>query len=864
MAVDPEMIGKVYESLVNVSDEIDERGEAGIFYTPRTEIDLMCRLALVDNLANHLGENKKELFYQLVFSLEPDEKADADKIIANNNLWPAISERLHKITVLDPACGSGSFLVGMLHILDDLQARANKQLGKIEDAYTRKKRIIGQSLYGVDVMEWACRTAELRLWLALIVDTEFSLAELHVRNEPLLPHFTFKIRCGDSLVQEIGGINLGHMRESFNITPVLNRRISQFKEEKNKFFNNDRSCKFPSPDVLLKEEKQLFLDILDKQTEDIQKQIDALRIKIQGAPERRIRLDGTIEERSHQMNLEAEKQRQDIDIFSQKLQQIKTSYQAVNTSKEKFFVWDIAFVEIFAGESQGFDIVIGNPPYVRQEAIADPKIARDEVTVENKKVYKEKLAQSVYQAYPHFFGYKPGSKTIAHKINGKSDLYIYFYFHGLSLLNNKGSFCFITSNSWLDVGYGADLQEFLLKHGHIKMVLDNQVKRTFANADVNSIIALLSTPDDTCPRGLEKTARFVMFRVPFEYILSPVIFDEIEESNEHRITSEYRVFPIKQKTLLEDGYEREINEKGGGNIGLLIKAGTYMGNKWGGKYLRAPDIYWKIINKLENSTVLFDDIIHKDYGIKPGCVEFFYINEEKKELFDIEECFLMPIVNSSRSIESIYFESNAQLFYCHKPKKELNQGTLNYIKWGENQGFNKLASTSSHRPFWYSVNGESVDFLLLQFWDKRFWTPIAKTTPIFCSNNFFYGRCLKQRDNLLIQMNSSWYFMQIELFGRANQGQGVLTTYGPDYEYIRFIDPLKFTAEQTSSGVTILDAISHRSILPIWEEFKLDDRKALDNIIFHVIGLTDDEIQEFYFELGKLVTKRIERASSLK
>ena len=56
VAVDPEMIGKVYESLVNVSDEADERGDAGIFYTPRTEIDLMCRLALVDNLTNHLGE----------------------------------------------------------------------------------------------------------------------------------------------------------------------------------------------------------------------------------------------------------------------------------------------------------------------------------------------------------------------------------------------------------------------------------------------------------------------------------------------------------------------------------------------------------------------------------------------------------------------------------------------------------------------------------------------------------------------------------------------------------------------------------------------------------------------------------------
>ena len=136
VAVDPEMIGKVYESLVNVSD-------AGIFYTPRTEIDLMCRLSLVDHLANHLGEDKKELLNQLVFSLEPDEKPEADEAVARAGLWQSLDERLHNITVLDPACGSGSFLVGMLNILDDLQERANRQLGIAEPSYDRKKRIIG-------------------------------------------------------------------------------------------------------------------------------------------------------------------------------------------------------------------------------------------------------------------------------------------------------------------------------------------------------------------------------------------------------------------------------------------------------------------------------------------------------------------------------------------------------------------------------------------------------------------------------------------------------------------------------------------------------------------------------------------------
>ena len=520
VAVDPEMIGKVYESLVNVSEEVDERGEAGIFYTPRTEIDLMCRLSLVDHLANHLGEDRKELLYQLVFALEPDEKTDADKAVAAAGIWPALNERLHDITLLDPACGSGSFLVGMLNILDDLQERANHQLAITEAPYERKKRIIGQSLYGVDVMEWACHVAELRLWLALIIDAEFTREELHVRREPLLPHFSFKIRCGDSLVQEVGGINLGHIAASQEIPPTLKARITTLKNEKLKFYNNDTTCQFHSVDALKNEEKRLFSDILDAREHTIQERIKALRRKLEGPQTYQIGLDGKGASRPHQMDLEANKYRQEIESLTTELTQTETSQKALSASKEVPFVWDIAFVEIFESEKEGFDIVMGNPPYVRQEAIADPRVPRDKVTAENKRAYKDKLARSVYQAFPRFFGYKASSNTVAHKINAKSDLYIYFYLHGLSLLNDKGSFCFITSNSWLDVGYGADLQEFLLKHSHVKLVLDNQVKRTFANADVNSIIVLFSAPDDRREWALEKTARFVMFRVPFEHILS--------------------------------------------------------------------------------------------------------------------------------------------------------------------------------------------------------------------------------------------------------------------------------------------------------------------------------------------------------
>ena len=646
VAVDPEMIGKVYESLVNVSDEADERGDAGIFYTPRTEIDLMCRLALVDNLTNHLGEEHKNLLYEVLFAFDPDDKAEADRKLAEVQLWEPLNTSLRGLAVVDPACGSGSFLVGMLHILNDLRDRANQGLGREEPSFDRKKGIIGQNLYGVDVKEWACHVAELRLWLALVIDAEFSLAELHLRNEPLLPHFSFNIRCGDSLVQEIGGMNLATLRDAFSGIPrELKARITRLKNAKLQFFNNDPDCRYRSEQELQHEELQLFRALIDAHTENIEEQIEGLQQQIDGPQERQMRLDGTVEEGTdRQLELQAMEWRKQIETLTEDLNHLREARNALGSARGVPFVWDIAFVEILTGEKGGFDIVIGNPPYVRQESIADPNLPREVVTTENKKGYKAKLARSVYQAFPHFFNYKRErditpdnpAAAVSHKLDAKSDLYIYFYFHGLSLLNPHGAFCFITSNSWLDVGYGKDLQEFTLKHCHIEQIIDNEARRSFASADVNTVICLFSAPDEKGELRLDQIARFVMFKTPFEGVLDAVIFEEVEEQKKRYSTAEHRIFPISQGELLEAGSDdASPNPK-------------YTGDKWGGKYLRAPDIYWTILEKRKDKLVRLGDVAEVRFGIKTGANEFFFLNKDDLSAWNIEDEFLVPAIKNVR------------------------------------------------------------------------------------------------------------------------------------------------------------------------------------------------------------------------
>ncbi len=518
LAIDSEMIGTIYESLVNVSTETGERSDGGIFYTSRPEIDLMCRLTLVDYLTNHLGNQRKHLLYNAVFAIEQEDKDITDQHLKDIDLWHDVYELLNTMTMIDPACGSGAFLVGMLSVLDDLMERAITSLGletsyNSYNAYERKKRIIEQSLYGVDVMEWAVHIAEVRLWLALIADVEYEFENLHDRAEPLLPYFTFKVHCGDSLVQEIEGI-----------------------------------------------------------------------------------------------------------------------------------------------KPRCFDIVLGNPPYLRQENIHAPYLK--DASKEDNKAYKEKLAHAMYKLFPRFFGYtnKYGKQIVTHPIDQKSDLYIYFYFLGLSLLNDKGTFCFITSNSWLDAGYGADLQEFLLKHCSIKLILDNETRRSFASASVNTVIAHLSSPNEQSDWGLQETARFVMSRVPFEDLLAAGIFEAIESAQSRQTHAAYRVFPREQSALLEDGKlplskdSDEDKEQVDKKVHLIATETPYSGNKWGGKYLRASDIYWTIIEKGKDKLVRLGDIAEVRRGVTTGANKFFYLDETKARQWGIEPEFLVPIIKSPRRV----------------------------------------------------------------------------------------------------------------------------------------------------------------------------------------------------------------------
>ncbi len=814
----------------------------------------------MDNLANHLGEENKSALYKAVFAFEPDERTRADQQLREKNLWNQLDERLKGLAVVDPACGSGSFLVGMLHILDDLQDRANRVLGYEQLSFDRKKAIIGKNLYGVDVMEWACHVAELRLWLALIIDADIPRAELQLRIEPLLPHFSFNIRCGDGLLQEIGGMNLVQIRADFSGIPrSLKARTTRLKTEKLKFFNNDKTCRYRSKQALEQEELNLFRDLVDTHAEDVKKQIDDLKELINDLKAQQITIEGTIDETTSQklkrQEIEWSKQIEVLTIDYDRLVEARGALANAPTSP---FVWDIAFVEIFSDDKRGFDIVIGNPPYVRQENIADPKLPREDITTANKKAYKTKLARAVYQAFPRFFGYKREkdikpdnpAAAVSHKLDAKSDLYIYFYFHGLSLLNPKGSFCFITSNSWLDVGYGKDLQEFLLKHCHIKQIIDNQSRRSFASADVNTVICLFSAPDEKRWSGLDEIARFVMFKTPFESVLSPVIFEEVEETSERKSTEEHRIFPVSQRALLESGGDNQTTDKSA--------TAKYTGDKWGGKYLRAPDIYWTILKKGRDKLVRLGDVAEVRRGFTTGANEFFYLDADAIRQWEIEEEFLNPVIKSPRECKSILIDPSRlkfKLFICGKDKEDLDgTAALKYIEWGESQEFDERPSCRG-RARWWDLGQRRIPHLAFNYLISSTARTLYAPDSCFASDNFQEvhtdsGLTLR----LCVSVNSSLFQLMVNMAGRSNFGGGLLKIQTYEVAELFCLDPTTIVFDD--------EAIFASSS---WEMLEpSDDRRALDAIVFDALDLTQGERDGVYEAVVNLVEARLSKARSLK
>ncbi len=473
VAVDPEMLGKIFENLL----EDNLRKGYGAFYTPREIVHYMCQ----ETLVNYLVE-KSNVDREIIDALIRKGNAVVeikDYAIPLGKHAKILDKLLKDIRIVDPAVGSGAFPVGLLSeivnarlILGELARNPNLS------PYDLKRETIENCLYGVDIDAGAVDIAKLRFWLALVID-EDDEDEI----EPL-PNLEQKIMCGDSLLESFKGIRLfdeeileKSNQIKFQIEEIDNQIAILNEENDTTEFGKSRADLVQKIEKLKKDKAKL---LVQKSNED---QVTVLEGSKFGGNEARSHLrelrklqseffDETIKSKK-------EKLRKEIDRLEWKFIEdaLKadghedTAAETVKELKKKrskpFFLWKLYFNEVFSDKG-GFDIVIGNPPYVQIQKMEEE--------------YKIALKNEGYQTF---------LKT--------GDLYCLFYERGFEISRVNGQTALITSNQWMRAKYGKQSRIFFKQSTKPLMIMDFSGQQMFetATVDTNILIFGKEVKDET-------------------------------------------------------------------------------------------------------------------------------------------------------------------------------------------------------------------------------------------------------------------------------------------------------------------------------------------------------------------------------
>ena len=461
VAVDPEMLGKVFENLLDVSD----RKSKGAFYTPREIVRYMTNESIMNYLLTNLeGKNITKNDLEYLFSLgeftkeydqqifEKDYLSDNKplskdifgmprEIIANSKL---IDELLIKVKIADPACGSGAFPLGILNeivrarnvltfyinMIEVLKEKDEKNYWKRIDKKQKERKLyklkletIQNCLYGVDIEPSAIDITKLRLWLSIIVDSDNN-------NVRPLPNLDFNFMIGNSLIDEFEGMKL--FDETLLNDKVLKKEISKGKIGQQKSLLGSESIKQGILEDIFSKQARFFNEKNLENKKKLKNEIEKLEISL---------IKFTLE-------------------VNQNLSKLNEIEKGRKERRKPYFLWKLEFAKVFR-ENGGFDIVIGNPPYVGEGK-------KKEIFIP---VQKTSFGEKYYI--------------------GKMDFWYFFTSLGIELLKENGTLSYIAPNNWTTTAGGKKMRNHIMKEMVIKEFIDFGDYMVFENAMQQTMIFLL-------------------------------------------------------------------------------------------------------------------------------------------------------------------------------------------------------------------------------------------------------------------------------------------------------------------------------------------------------------------------------------
>jgi len=436
LSIDPEMLGRIFENLlaeVNPETGASARKSTGSFYTPREIVDFMVEESLIAHLKTKTNLSEEKLRALTSYDLEDDASHPIDP-----QEKKLLVEAIHDTTVLDPACGSGAFPIGvlqrlvhMLGVLDPecsiylskIPPEARRELQKHSLTYVRKLGVIRECIHGVDIQPIAIDISRLRCFLTLVVDQQVDDNAPNRGIEPL-PNLDFKFVCANTLIKP--PVHEGPLFGD-EFATALGELIDEY------FAPVDQLHKLETARKL----QQLISDKTKKELENILKSYSYVK-------------DEKYKKALAQKNEKSDAERMRIN-------NLWGSYENIFQNKPVGFFETRYFFPIVYRKG-GFDIVIANPPY-----ISAVTMARDTY---QKEYFKK--------AYP--------------LVSGSYDIYVLFLFKAMDLLNKTGAYAWIIPNKFLISDYAKKCKEFLIKENGLIYSIDVSSFKVFEETGVYPII----------------------------------------------------------------------------------------------------------------------------------------------------------------------------------------------------------------------------------------------------------------------------------------------------------------------------------------------------------------------------------------
>jgi len=453
VGIDPEMLGHIFENL------LEDNKDKGTFYTPRQIVHYMCQTSLIEYLVTHLPHVDKNIVENFIRNSDIGNVKDKKNLIVANARH--IEELLDKVKICDPAIGSGAFPMGMLQEI----FKAKLSLDLTLDRAKAKKEIIQNSIYGIDIEKGAVDIARLRFWLALVVD----------EDEPQpLPNLDYKIMQGNSLLERFEGIDLSKIHNSHSYdSEIKSAQINLFSGQSPKRVSQNTMANkvedliktyFNADTTNTKRELHKLIDkhILDHihftlqdYNEELSKQAKSLKKSINNKV---AALSGAAQKIKYQSDSKDSKKLKEIerDLENVVNKEIEL-FRLTQSTDRPFFLWHLFFKDVF--DDGGFDIVIGNPPYVQLQKMGK---------------HAEDLSQANFDTF-----------------NYSGDIYCLFYEIGIRMLKPEGILSFITSNKWMRARYGESLRNYFIKNTNPLALIDFGGFQVFESATVDTNILIV-------------------------------------------------------------------------------------------------------------------------------------------------------------------------------------------------------------------------------------------------------------------------------------------------------------------------------------------------------------------------------------